>query len=45
MKCKGCSKQFATEEVSQLGLCQACWEELCELSCWLQLDAIAEGAD
>ena len=45
MKCKGCGKQLVNEEEGQLGLCPGCWEELCDLSLWQNLDAVAEGAD
>ena len=45
MKCKACGKQFGKEDEGQIGLCQACWEELCDLPCWEQFNVVAEGAD
>ena len=33
------------EDAGQVGLCQACWEELCDLTCWEQFHTVAEGAD
>jgi hypothetical protein len=43
MKCKGCGKHLDQE--GQIGLCDACWEELCDATCWEQFNMVAEGAD
>jgi hypothetical protein len=45
MKCKGCGKEFGNEQEGQIDLCQSCWDELCDLQCWEQVSAVAEGAD
>jgi len=45
MKCNGCDKQLGNDEEGQIGLCQSCWDELCDMPCWDQFSAVAEGAD
>jgi hypothetical protein len=43
MRCKGCGQPL--DEEGQLGLCQSCWEEFCDMTCWEQFNIVAEGAD
>ena len=45
MKCKGCSKQLNADQEGLFGLCQSCWDELCDATCWEHFDTVAEGAD
>ena len=45
MTCKGCGKQFSNEQEGQIGLCQSCWDELCEMTCWEKFNIVADGTD
>jgi hypothetical protein len=45
MTCVGCGKQLGNDEEGPFGLCQWCWDELCDMTCWEQFNVGEEGAD